>query len=203
LLTRTGVFGVTRAPPEDALVLGDETALPLDRHPVAVNRASLTPGLRSAPRPPSGGSRPWSPPRQPSSRCPGGHATSPIRRRSGRRGRQGSRPPFRTGSFDAVRGTRVPKRRALARGDLTARLEVCDSSTAGRGAKRGAPRSPGQVRVTSSQDRRAGLERLRDQDGPPRGPIVTTRSASASGGRWGPHGILRHSRGRRGGTRLA
>jgi integrase len=154
---RTDVFD-TNPPPPNALVLAPEATLPLDRHPVALLLASLAPGSRRVQRAalrtvallvsPDANEMnlPWW-------RLDYAH-TSIIRSKLAEKfapatanrmlaalrgtlksafklGLMTADQMMRACSVAPVRGSRVPKGRALSRGELSALFESCDAGKPG------------------------------------------------------------------------
>jgi site-specific recombinase XerD len=159
-LTRRGVFGSNPVGgPQDALaVVAAGTSLPLDRHPVAVYLAGLAPGSRRTQRAAlriiakivssaaDETNLPWwaldyahtmairSKLAERFAPATANRMLAALRgvlKASFKLGLVDSDRMIRAGSVDAVRGMRVPKGRALSRGELTALFEVCDASTPG------------------------------------------------------------------------
>lgn len=158
LLTRSAVFRSNPGRARDALVPVPRGTLPLSRHPVAVYLAGLAPGSRRTQRTALrtiAGIVSWGATEMtlPWWLLDFAHTTAVRSKLAGKLApatanrmlaavRGVLRAAFRLGLIDsdrmtracsvaAVRGSRVPKGQALARGELTALFEVCDPATKG------------------------------------------------------------------------
>lgn len=157
LLTRSTLFGSNGGePPQNALAPIPEGTLPLDRHPVAVYLGGLAPGSRRAQRTAlqtvaamvyaeaTELTLPWwaldfahttairskvAVKFAPATANRMLAALRGVLKASFKLGLMSADHMTRASSVDAVRGTRVPKGRALSRGELTALFEVCDGLT--------------------------------------------------------------------------